>query len=212
MTGNSIAALVSTMLVLAIVPGPSDLAVVARSIASGFAQALIMVGGIVAADILFIVFAIYSLAEVAESLGVWFLVVKYACGAYLIWLGIGALKARSASADLTVIQTSETKKSSGFSSFLGGLLITLGDPKAILFYMGLFPAFVDLAQVSIRDTLVIMLVATGVVGGVKAGYAYLADRAKHLFANPSLCKKLDALAGIVLICTGLFLIVKGIQE
>lgn len=210
MTGNSIAALAGTMLVLAVVPGPSDLAVVARSIASGFAQALIMVGGIVAADILFIALAIYSLAEVAESLGAWFLGVKYVCGAYLIWLGVTALKARSASADLAFIQTSKADKSSGFSSFLGGLLITLGDPKAILFYMGLFPAFVDLAQVSIRDTLVIMLIATGVVGGVKTGYAYLADRAKHLFTNPRLRQTLDAVAGMILICTGLFLIVKEI--
>lgn len=201
MTGSSIAALIATMFVLAVVPGPSDFAVVARSIAAGFGQGLITISGIVAADLLFIVLAVYGLAEVADWLGGLFAVVKYACGAYLIWLGIASLRSRPTETDLP-----ELRSSKGYSSFLAGLTITLGDPKAILFYMGLFPAFVDLAHVSIADTLTIMLVAILLVGGVKTSYAYLAHRAKRLFANIRLRRRLDRLAGGILIVTGLFIL------
>lgn len=206
MSVSSIAALFGTLIILAVAPGPSDFAVVARSIASGFKQSLFMVGGIVAADFLFILLAIYGLAEVAESMGRLFVFVKYACGAYLIWLGASSLRLRA------VVSVPETRRVSGYSSFLGGLLITLGDPKAILFYMGLFPAFVDLSTVSIDDTLIIMLVVTMVVGGVKAFYAYLADKAKLLFENARIRRKLDIAAGGVLVSTGLFLFVSGLAD
>lgn len=192
------------MLVLSVAPGPSDFAVVARSISAGFAQALFMIAGIVIADFLFIALAVLSLAGVAESLGNLFVLVKYACGAYLIWLGAGSFRHSSTSAGLP-----EIREESGYTSFLSGLLITLGDPKAILFYLGLFPAFVDLPNITVVDTVVIMVIATVVVGGVKTSYAYLADRAKLLLENSSLRKGMDMAAGSVLIGVGVFLLVSG---
>lgn len=201
MTAGSLTALFGTMLILAIVPGPSDFAVVARSIASGFRHALLMVSGILLADFLFIVLAIYGLAAAAESLGSLFAIVKYLCGAYLIGLGISSLRSRP-----QALGISKIKGFSQFSSFLSGLLITLSDPKAILFYMGLFPAFVDLASLSAAEIIVIMLIATVTVGGVKTGYAYLAERAKLFFEHPRAKRTLDVAAGGVLIGTGILLL------
>lgn len=204
MTGSSIAALFATMFVLSVAPGPSDFAVVARSIASGFAQSLFMIAGIVVADFLFILLAVYSLSEVAESLGNLFVWVKYVCGAYLMWLGVGTMRASPPSA-----AAPRVRQYSGYSSFLGGLLITLGDPKAILFYMGLFPAFVDLAKVSVADTVTIMVIATVIITGVKGTYAYLAGRAKLFFENARVRKRLDIAAGCVLAGTGAYLLLSG---
>ncbi|MDX1432689.1 MAG: LysE family translocator [Gammaproteobacteria bacterium] len=202
MTGTSIAALFATMLVISVAPGPSDFAVVARSVAAGFAQALFMIAGIVVADFLFIVLAVYSLSEVAEWMGGMFVWVKYVCGAYLIWLGIGSMRAAPQGA----APAAGSAYASARSSFLGGLLITLGDPKAILFYMGLFPAFVDLADLALSDTVVIMIIATAVICGVKGTYAWLADRAKRLFEQDGVRRKLDIAAGCVLAGTGVFLL------
>jgi len=53
-------------------------------------------------------------------------------------------------------------------------MITLGDQKAILFYLGFFPAFLDLVAMSALDTAVILLVTTVAVGGVKLAYAGMA--------------------------------------
>jgi threonine/homoserine/homoserine lactone efflux protein len=60
---------------------------------------------------------------------------------------------------------------------LAGLSITLADQKAILFYLGFFPVFVDLSDLSIRDALMVMLIAVVSVGGVKVCYAALTARA-----------------------------------
>ncbi|MDX1512130.1 MAG: LysE family translocator [Gammaproteobacteria bacterium] len=204
MTGSTIAALFGTMLILSAAPGPSDFAVVARSISAGFIQAIIMVSGIVVADFLFIALAVLSLAEVAESMGNLFLLVKYACGIYLVWLGVGSIRRRPKTEEVP-----EMGEASGYSSFLGGFMITLGDPKAIFFYLGLFPAFVDLPNITVADTILIMIIATVVIGGVKITYAWLADRAKLMFENPATRKKMDMTAGIVLIGVGVFLILNN---
>lgn len=221
MTLSSVLALVSTLLVLAIVPGPSDFAVVARSLAFGFPQAVIMVGGIISADVLFIVLVVYGLAELAAGMESVFTLITYGCSGYLIWMGWTALKSalpdrqresspssNSPGAVETAKQTnrSQGKQTGSSSSFLGGLLLTLGEPKALLFYMGFFPAFLDLGSLAIADTLLLMLIIVTIVGGVKLTYAYLANRARLWFENAVWRRRLDLLAGGMLMGIGLLLL------
>ncbi|WP_437734388.1 LysE family translocator [Sorangium sp. So ce1335] len=206
MTPGSIVALVGTMLVLAVVPGPSDIAVVARSAGSGLTSALFMVGGIVAADLVFIALAVYSLTALAGAMGGLFDLARYACAAYLVWTGIGLLRARA-----DVVPARETTNAARFSAFLGGFSLTLSDPKAILFYMGLFPAFLDLSRVSLADAVIVTSIATVVVGGVKLGYAYAADRATLFFENSRARRRLNIAAGAVMIGTGVYLLCRGVR-
>lgn len=204
MTLGSIFALFSTMVVLAMIPGPSVFAVVARSLSSGFTQGLITVFGIVVGDFIFIILAIYGLSAIAETLGSLFVLVKYLGGAYLIWLGIQLWRARSQFSELT-----EVEESSWFSNFLTGLFITLADHKAIFFYMSFFPAFLDLSQVTIFDVGIVLLLAAIAVGGSKLGYAYLANKARFLFKSSRAKRIINMMAGTVMIATGIFLIVKN---
>lgn len=200
LTTTSALALFLTMLVLSAVPGPSDFAVVARSLASGFGQGLVMVLGIVAADLVFILLAVYSLSVIADSFDGLFRFVRYACGAYLLWLAQGMWRAVPAADGLP-------EPGSSRGSFMTGFMITLADPKAILFYMGLLPAFVELTAVTLADTLAIMLIATVVICLVKLAYAWMADRARRLFTNPRARRRLNRLAALVLGGLGLFLFV-----
>ncbi|EDX85654.1 translocator protein, LysE family [Synechococcus sp. PCC 7335] len=213
MSFSQAAALFSVMFVLSATPGPSDFAVVARSLTAGFRQGMMMTLGIVAGDFLFIAFAIYSLSEVAESMSGLFSSVRYICAAYLVWLGANTLKGafnQSAFKGSCVRATnlSASKRSSGYASFFSGLLITLGDPGAILFYMGLFPAFVNLQTISIHQTLLIMGMAALIIGGVKTTEAYLADRAKKVLEDVRVQRTLNMMSGCVLLGTGLVLLVK----
>lgn len=60
---------------------------------------------------------------------------------------------------------------------MADFLVTLADQKAVLFYLGFLPAFVDLSQRNLVDTAVVIAITVLAVGGVKLGYAALADRA-----------------------------------
>ena len=203
MTLSSIAALFAAMITLAMIPSPSVFAVVARAIASGFTHGAISTMGILVGDFIFIVLAICGLATIAEKMESLFILVKYLGGAYLIWLGISLSRSKSEAVELTGI-----KETSWLSSFLSGLFITLSDPKAILFYMGFFPAFIELSQISLVDVTLILAIATIAVGGSKLGYAYMADKSRLLFKSSQAKKAMNIIAGSVTMGTGIFLIGK----
>ena len=191
------------MIVLAMIPSISVLAVSARAAAFGFTHGLFTALGIVVADILFILVAVYGLVFVAELMGEQFTLVKYLGGAYLIWLGISLWRADAKTRD-----SGEVEQSSLGSSFLTGFLITLGDQKAILFYLGFFPAFIDLERMTPVDTLLIIVIATLGVGGAKLFYAYLADRASLIFKNKRAIRGLNIFAAAIMIAVGIVLLLK----
>ncbi len=202
MTFSSVAALFGAMVVLAFIPSVSVLTVSARSAASGFIHGAFTTIGILTGDIVFILVAVLGLTILAETMGGLLFLVKYLGGAYLIWLGIKLWRSVPKSR-----KAEEVVESSLLSSFLTGLFITLGDQKAILFYLGFFPAFVDLSAISYFDTSIIILIAIAAVGGVKLVYAFMADRAGLLF-SPTAYRGLNIAAGSVVIGVGVFLVAK----
>jgi threonine/homoserine/homoserine lactone efflux protein len=194
------------MIVLAIVPSVSVLAVTARAAAFGFTHGLFTALGIVVADILFILIAVYGLALIAEMMGDQFRLIQYIGAAYLIWLGISLWRA-----EVKARAADNVQQSSWSSSFLTGLLITLGDQKAILFYLGFFPAFIDLSKMTPMDTMIIVLIAILGVGGAKLVYAFLADRASVMFQDSRALRGINTLAACIMIAVGIALLLKTQQ-
>jgi len=203
MTTSSIVTLFGVMAVLAFIPGISVLVVSARSAAYGFGHGVFTVLGIVVGDIIFILLAIFGLSMLAQAMGSLFILIKYLGSTYLIWLGITLWKSESNSR--TVAGQTE---SSLLSSFLTGLFITLGDQKAILFYLGFFPAFLDLSKVSLIDAGIIIFITILAVGGAKLVYVFIADRAGLLFSS-TVNQIINRIAGCVVIAVGLFIIAKA---
>lgn len=204
LTLSSIAALFGAMVVLAAIPSLSVLAVSARSATSGFSHGALTAVGILVGDILFIILAISGLAVLAEMMSTFFVLVKYLGGAYLIWLGLSLWRSKP-----KAVALEEETDSSALSSFLAGLFITLGDLKAIFFYLGFFPAFLDLAMISVTDVGLIILITVIAVGGIKLGYAFLADRARLLFKRSGTNKIINIIAGSVMMGVGVFLLVRA---
>lgn len=165
-------ALFVVMTILALVPSTSVALVVARSSTAGFLNGVAVAAGIVVGDLVFVLLAVLGMAALAEVMGSIFLILKYLAGAYLIWFGINLLKSKPSS----LVEPSGRSASTLSASFLSGLILTLGDVKAIFFYASLFPAFVDLASIKTSDIAIIVVLTIVSVGGVKLGYAYSAMR------------------------------------
>ncbi len=202
MTFKSILSLFAAMLILAAIPSISVLTVSTRAATYGFIHGVFTTLGIVLGDIIFIMIAIWGLSFLAQTMDSLFILIKYLGGAYLIFLGIGLFNA-STKAPFN----GEIGKSSLLSSFLTGLLITLGDQKATLFYLGFFPAFLDISQISYFDTCIIVAITVLTVGGVKLGYAFMAEKARWLI-NPQMQKTLNMAGGLIMMTIGIFLLVK----
>lgn len=143
LTFETTLAMFGAMLLMAALPSVSVLTVTARTVAAGFSHGVVATLGIVVGDMVYILVAIFGLALLADVMGQLFVLIRCLGGIYLIWLGARMLVARNQPAD---IQSSA--RFSLPSSFFAGLMITLADHKAILFYLGFLPAFVDLARIT----------------------------------------------------------------
>jgi threonine/homoserine/homoserine lactone efflux protein len=195
----------AAMLVLAASPGPGVFATTARAMASGFRPALAVIWGIVLGDIIFLLFAAFGLSMVARVLGNLFFMVKVCGGAYLVWLGI---KIWLQKPELVQIHQNSTARSN-WGNFVSGLVITLSNPKVILFYCGFLPTFLDLSALTIIDLALVAAIITLVLSGVLTTYAYLASRARKLFSNERAVKRLNRAAGGVMVAAGVAIAVRS---
>lgn len=194
------AALFAAMAVLAAVPSVSVLTVTARAASLGFVHGAFTALGVVAGDLLFILLALFGLALLVEALDGLFGLVRLLGGACLIGLGVALWRSGTGRA-----AGAQAVGASLPASFLTGLLVTLADQKAVLFYFGLLPAFVSLDALTRLDVAAVSATAILAVGGVKLGYAYAAHRA-GLLIGAGAGRAMNRAAAGLLFATGLFVI------
>ena len=194
------------MITLAVIPSASVALVVTRSATLGISNGVAVALGIVLGDLVFILLAILGLFAIAETMGAMFVIIKYIGGAYLLWLGYSLLTSENKS----TYSVDESKlKGNIVVSFLSGFFLTLGDVKAIFFYVSLFPAFIDLATIEQIDLLIIIFVTIASVGGVKVTYAVIAKKVMDMTQGMKLQKGAKKLAGGFMIGAGSYFIVKA---
>ncbi len=204
MTPLTLITFAAAMFLLAASPGPGVFATVARALASGFSHAAVLVLGIVIGDLIFLLLAIYGLSAMAEILGSFFTFVKYAGGLYLIWLGIKIWRSPVKSHSIRGIRELSWKK-----NFISGLVITLANPKVILFYLGFLPTFVDLTSLTRLDVIAISTVVITVLGAVLLAYAWAASSAGQLFKSKKSLTRINRCAGGVMITAGSAILLKN---
>jgi threonine/homoserine/homoserine lactone efflux protein len=195
--------LAGVLALLAAVPSASVLLVVTRAAAGGLRHGAAAVAGIVVADLLFAGMALFGVAALVQTLGgaaVW---LRYAAGLYLLWFGWSLWRA---GAGATAVPAPNLSVVGGFAA---GLLLTLGDLKAILFYASLFPAFVPVGDPGLGGFAQALLVTAVSVGGVKLAYAYLAAGRHWSVRSGRSAGLVRRLGGGVVIGAGLWLLVES---
>jgi threonine/homoserine/homoserine lactone efflux protein len=196
-------ALFTTMLAIATVPGPGQVAVVARTSASGLAHGFATAIGIVLGDYLLIALAVFGLSALAQAWQGVFALVGIFGGVYLIWLGGRTLRVRPQRLEVEPVSAE-----SWAADVVAGFVVTLGDPKAVVFYVSFLPAFISFDPVSVRGVLVVMALSTVIVIAVAMTYATLADRARAIFAGKRGGRAMDVAAATAMFGVGLFMLAR----
>lgn len=120
--------------------------------------------------------------------------------AYLIWLGLKVTLSKNDQE-----RKESVRKRSRSADFVAGFLTTLSNPKAILFYVSFFPAFLDLSNVGYLDLALLLLVATVSVGGIMALYAFLTEKVGVMLRGSPTSGFLKYTAGGVLVGSGVYI-------
>ncbi|HEY3046604.1 MAG TPA: LysE family transporter [Polaromonas sp.] len=190
-------AFVVAIIVFLLIPGPGNLALITSTSKGGIAGGLGATLGVIAGDQVLLWAAVAGVSAVMVAYPTAFHAVQWLGAVYLTWLGIKMLLAKPGGAPILHIKPRHYLRQA--------LLITLLNPKAIVFYMAFFPLFVDPAQHQGLKTFGVMAATIALLTFLYGLVAvlltyYLAARIR---ANPRISTLLGKAAGMFLIGFGI---------
>jgi threonine/homoserine/homoserine lactone efflux protein len=190
-------AFVLAFVLLLAIPGPGNLALVTSTGKGGIRGGLAAAAGLIAGDQVLLWLAVAGVATVLAAYPAAFHAVQWLGAGYLALLGLRMLLAKPGSAPVLEIRPRHYLRQA--------FVITLLNPKAIVFYMAFFPLFVDPVHHRGLATFGFMAVTIAILTSaycltVVMLTRFLADR---LRANPMLSRGLEKLAGLCLVGFGI---------
>lgn len=190
-------ALVIAVLVFLLIPGPGNLALITSTGKGGIRGGLAATIGVILGDQVLMWLAVAGVAALLLAYPAAFYAVQWLGALYLAWLGGKLLIAKPGAAPILHIQPHHYLRQA--------LLITLLNPKAIVFYMAFFPLFVDPARHQGLTTFAFMAATIAVLTFFYGLSAVLLTHflAERLRANPLVSRALNKLAGVFLIGFGI---------
>jgi threonine/homoserine/homoserine lactone efflux protein len=194
MTPGVFLTLTATVAVAAMTPGPAVTTIVARAISDGARPAMAINAGVVTGDLLFFALAAAGMAAAAKSLGELFAILQYLGAAYLVWQGVSLWRAKTR----VTLDGNPGHEAHFWRNYAAGLLLMFGHVQAMLFYAALLPGFVNLASLTVRDFALLAAMLIVVIGGVNAGYALAASRARGFFANERAQRTIRRIAAMLM--------------
>ena len=194
-------AFVAAIIVFLLIPGPGNLALITSTGKGGIRGGLAATLGVIAGDQVLMWAAVAGVAALLAAYPAAFHAVQWLGAIYLAWLGFRMLTAKPGAQPIINIQPRHY--------FRQAALITLLNPKAIVFYMAFFPLFVDPAR---HQGLLTFGVMAATIAALAFCYGltvtllthYLAERMR---ANPRISQALEKLAGLFLIGFGVKLVI-----
>ena len=190
-------AFVVAILLFLLIPGPGNLALITSTGQGGMRAGMATTLGVIAADQVLMWLAVAGVSALLAAHPALFHAVQYVGVAYLAWLGWRMLRAQPGDAPVL--------KMAPRQYFRQGALITLLNPKAIVFYMAFFPLFVDPAQHRGVITFAVMAATVALLTALYSVVVVVltARMAQQLRANPMVVRVLNKTAGVFLIGFGL---------
>lgn len=175
--------------IAAAIPGPGVIALIARALGSGFRPALPMLFGLALGDVAYLAAAVLGLAYLAATFGTVFIAIKYLGAAYLVWMAVSFWRK-----GVTTEKVAARAAGDALSSFAAGFMVTMGNPKVIVFYLALLPTFLDLTTVTPTDFAILVVLTYAILIAVLMPYVGLAGRARHMLQSPRALKMMNRVA------------------
>ena len=183
--------------VFLMIPGPTILTVISYSISHGYKVKIPLICAVTLGDSTALVLSLLGLGTLLASSAVWFTIVKYMGGLYLIYLGIKLFKSG--------ISSKIEEKNENISSvklLLNTYLVTALNPKGIIFFVAFLPQFIN-QNSNVTQQLWILAITFVSLAALNATfYAIFANRAKKLLASNKTQKIFNLTGGSLLAGVG----------
>jgi threonine/homoserine/homoserine lactone efflux protein len=148
-------------------------------------------GAIVLGDMVWFSCAVLGLAALAQEFAEIFVAIRYAGAAYLLYLAVKLWRAPATA-------TPAAAPGEAPRLFLGGLSLTLGNPKVIVFFVAILPNVLDIGAVGPLAYVELLGCIGVVLGGVMLAYALAASRARRAISDPRAIRIVNRATGGVM--------------
>ena len=186
---------------LSLSPGPNGLLALTHGALHGRRQTLHTIAGGALGFVALIALSMFGIGALLQASVGWLTVLKWLGGAYLVWLGVQ--KWRSAAAPLTA------PAAAGRNLLLQGLLVNLGNPKAIVFMVALLPQFIDPDRSQWMQMAVMGVTTCGIDIIAMSGYALLATSLRPWLSSPQRMAAQNRVFGGIFVVAGSALAISG---
>lgn len=178
--------------IVVFIPGPGLAYFVGQVLGHGVKAAPAQALGIYAGDMVWFTLAATGLAALATAFAGIFIAMKWLGAAYLMWLAYKMWRETPKGLDAVAARG----PLSHWQLFVGSLMVTLSNPKAIVFYLAVVPAIIDLRHLTLGGFLVGALIIAVILFAELAAYALAAHAARGFFRAPSAMRRLNRVAAI----------------
>ena len=187
------------ILLLFLTPGPVWVALAARALSGGFRGAWPLALGVTLGDLMWPLLAILGVSWIVSVFEGFLLFLRWvACATFIV---MGLLIYRSAGKPIST--DGRLTRPGMWAGFAAGVAVIVGNPKAILFYMGILPGFFDIGQLTPPDIAAICAVSMAIPFVGNLCLAFFIGRARQLLTSPTALKRTNHVAGVLLILVGL---------
>lgn len=180
------------------IPGPTTLMVLGHTVSNGWRMGAISLIGVTLGDICAITLSVLGFSALLTTSAEAFTAMKWIGAAYLVYLGIQLWRAPP----MEITPTHE-KRSTARSAITQTFIVTLLNPKGILFFAAFLPQFIDPARPLWPQVIVLMLTFDVIAAAIQGGYIFAMGRARNRIASPRVLKNMNRAGGAMLVGAGL---------
>lgn len=193
-------AFVAASAVLLIIPGPTILTVISYSVAHGRRANVPLVAAVTLGDSTALVVSLLGLGALLATSAFWFMVIKWAGGLYLLFLGVKLLRAGISPAELAA----PAAPGSRWKLFANTYLVTALNPKGIVFFVAFLPQFIS-PRADVTQQLWLLAITFVTMATLNATlYAVFAASARKLLASPRAQRRFNLAGGSLLSVAGIW--------
>jgi len=197
MSPETLLAFVAACILLALTPGPNMSLILANTLTGGLAAGLATLAGAATGLAVLVAAAAAGMSSVMVFMSDWFDVIRWVGAVYLVYLGasmLWQLRRRRAEA-------AAPARRAGANLYLQGLLVSLSNPKVLLFLGAFLPQFLDPGRDAVWQLWVLAVTFVAVLAAVDVAYTLAVARARATF-DPRRLRFLDGAAGVLLLLGG----------
>lgn len=200
MTLSAIGLFAGAILALALTPGPTAVALVARVVTHGGWSVLPFTLALWVGEALWLTVAILGLAVFLQHFDWALIALKWGGVLALICLAYGMWREPGASDG-----PAPPFEASRLRLFLAGLIVTFTNPKIIVFYLALLPAIIDLRRVSVGDWLALTATLIAVLAMIDLFYIVIAETVRRCIRKPGRSRLVNRCGAVAMGCAALMI-------